>query len=78
MVFINTNDDLIIHSITLRPDDVIEISYTQKRFMLDWGYKTETWSFDRSIVPDIELEQLIDSIDMLIGFAEVKQRQDAE
>lgn len=77
-MFVNPAEDIIIHSITLRADDWVDLSYTEKRHMHEWGYKTQIWSFIRTAVPDIELQQMVESASSVLDLVEIKSRQDTE
>lgn len=71
-------DNVIIHSISVLANDVINIEYSEKRHIHEWGAKTSTWAFDRKAVPQIELVQLLESADAVIDLVEIKSRQDSD
>lgn len=71
-------EDIVIHSVALRSDDLVEIVYSEKRHIHPWGIKSITWQFDRNAVPQIELNQMIESADAIISLVEIKSREEAD
>lgn len=71
-------ESVAIHSITLLANDVINIEYSEKRHMHEWGCKTCTWAFNLKAIPQIELAQLLESADAVIELVEIKSRQEGE